>query len=250
MKWIDGKDYQWESKDLNDDCPAVISYFLAESKSSPTIIVFPGGGYGHRAYHEGEPVARWLNKLGFHACVARYKVKPINKQETIQQGLKMVRFVRERMDNKHDLKNKKLGVLGFSAGGHLAAMVSNLVEPGEIDFQILCYPVITMGPSTHEGSRNNLLGINATTRLIDEFSAEKLVHSETPPAFIWSTVNDSSVSVRNSLLYVESLQKYRIPYELHLFQEGRHGLGLAVDHPSAKDWTNLCAAWMQRYFMD
>ena len=250
MKWINGEGYKWDKKEIHEDCPAIVSYFLAEKKSSPVIIVFPGGGYGHRAYHEGEPVAKWLNYHGFHACVARYKVRPIEQQETIQQGLNMVQLVKQKMAEIPELKDQRLGVLGFSAGGHLAAMISNLSTPGLVDFQILCYPVITMGEYTHEGSRTNLLGHVPTDILIDRFSAEKQVHPNTPPAFLWSTVNDASVSVMNSYLYAQALQENRIAYELHLFPDGRHGLGLANDHLTVKQWSDLCITWINQHFTD
>ena len=249
MKWIDGNNYSWDHDDMDTNCPAIVSYFLPAPISSPVIIIFPGGGYRHRAYHEGEPVARWLNQQGFHACVAIYKVKPIYKQETIQQGLDIVRIVKEKMEQTDYLQSVSLGLLGFSAGGHLASMISNLAKPNEIDFQILSYSVITMGSFSHEGSRQHLLGENPPSILIENYSAEKQVHAQTPPAFIWSTVDDSSVSVMNSLLYVEALQKNNIQYELHLFQEGKHGLGLAEEHPSANKWTDLCIHWIEQYFV-
>ena len=237
-------------KEVNEDCPAVVSYFLAEKQSAPVIIVFPGGGYSHRAYQEGEPTAIWLNQHDFHACDVRYKVRPIEQQETIHQGLNMIQLVKQKMSEIPASQDQKLGVLGFSAGGHLAAMISNLAKPGQIDFQILCYPVITMGTGTHEGSRVNLLGADPTKIMIDRYSADKLVHPNTPPAFIWSTVNDASVSVMNCYLYAQALQKNKIPYELHLFPDGSHGLGLADDHFAVRQWRDLCINWLTNYRTD
>ncbi|KAB8138522.1 alpha/beta hydrolase [Gracilibacillus oryzae] len=259
MKILDKNQIDWQNDSLHDECPSLTPYLLNDNKEAPFIIVIPGGGYSHRAYHEGEPVAEWLNENGYHAAVLRYRVAPIQDQETINNGQMAVRAVRYYA-KEWGIVPEKIGVLGFSAGGHLAAMISNRFEDGDQssddplyhyssrpDFQILCYPVLSMGAYTHEGSKHNLIGPDAADFLIDHYSAEKLVTANTPPAFIWSTADDASVSVFNSLQYVQALQQYHINYDLHIYQEGRHGLGLADEHPHAYMWKDVCLNWLNQY---
>ncbi|WP_369403416.1 alpha/beta hydrolase [Gracilibacillus boraciitolerans] len=162
------------------------------------------------------------------------------------------------------LENIKVGVLGFSAGGHLAATISNyfIEEDPTVnekkneknfhyssrpDFQILCYPVITMEQHTHQGSKQNLLGENPSLELIEKYSCERMVHQDTPPAFIWTTANDQAVPAFNSLKYAEALQGNHVPYEIHIYQDGRHGLGLAEEHPYTNAWKNACLHWLNGY---
>ncbi|UOQ85779.1 alpha/beta hydrolase [Gracilibacillus salinarum] len=255
MKIIEKTLVKWDEAYLHEECPSLTPYLIDGEQDAPIIVVVPGGGYGHRAYHEGEPVAKWLNENGYHACVLRYQVAPIKDQETILQAQEAIITVKSKRKEWGLSGNNKVGVLGFSAGGHLTAVISNRYQAvqnlnSRPDFQILCYPVITMGEFTHEGSRDNLLGPGAASELIDSYSCEKMVHSETPPAFIWSTANDQSVISMNSLHYADALQRYQIPYELHIYQDGRHGLGLADDHNYTKDWKNACLRWLSGYIAE
>ncbi|WP_163539267.1 alpha/beta hydrolase [Gracilibacillus sp. YIM 98692] len=255
---IISKEELYNHDDLHQDCPS-ITPFLLHNKHAPMVIVIPGGGYSHRAYHEGEPIAQWLNDNGYHACVLRYRVAPIEKQEPIYNGKEAIRYVRYHAEN-WNIPTNKIGVLGFSAGGHLAATISNKFDEGDKDandpvrrcssrpdFHILCYPVITMGEHTHNGSKQLLIGENPDEALMNQFSCEKLVTSNTPPAFIWTTANDQSVPVWNSLLYAQALQYHNIPYDLHVFQDGRHGLGLADEHRHTKKWKDACLSWLQHH---
>ncbi|SER10868.1 alpha/beta hydrolase fold [Gracilibacillus ureilyticus] len=259
MKILKQSEIDWQNDSLHEKCPSLTPFLLENKKNAPFIIVIPGGGYSHRAFHEGEPVAKWLNENGFHAAVLRYQVAPIYEQEVISNGQMAVRAVRFHADN-WGISPEKIGVLGFSAGGHLAAIISNLFDDGDKssentimnyssrpDFHILCYPVITMGEHTHQGSKNNLIGEQADEKLVARFSADKLVTENTPPAFIWSTANDPSVSNFNSLHYAEALQHKNIPYDLHIYQEGRHGLGLADEHPHVYMWQSVCLNWLNQY---
>ncbi|SFL86742.1 Prolyl oligopeptidase family protein [Gracilibacillus orientalis] len=255
MKIIEENYVNWEDQSLHQDVPSITPYLIPDKQVAPIILVIPGGGYGHRAYHEGEPVAKWLNQNGIHACVLRYQVAPISKQETIAQAQQAIQLIKKKKKDWSMNDQNKVGVLGFSAGGHLAAVVSNhYTESGGYssrpDFQILCYPVITMGEFTHEGSKANLLGKNPNQQLIDQYSCEKIVHEDTPPTFIWSTANDQSVLSLNSLKYTEALQRCHIPYELHIYQDGRHGLGLAEEHPNTMDWKNACIRWLTAFITE
>ncbi|MGN8646981.1 alpha/beta hydrolase [Gracilibacillus sp. HCP3S3_G5_1] len=252
MKIIAKDKINWQDSFLHEDIPSITPYITRDNPEAPIILVIPGGGYSHRAYHEGEPVAKWFNQNGLHACVLRYQVAPISQQETIEQAQKAIQLLKAKRKEWGLTGKNKVGVLGFSAGGHLAAVVSNYYNKqnnysSRPDFHILCYPVITMGQYTHEGSRTNLLGENPDEALIAHYSCEKMIHKDTPIAFIWSTANDQSVLSLNSLKYAEALQRHHIPYELHIYQDGRHGLGLAEEHPQTKDWKHACLRWISAY---
>ncbi|WP_058307659.1 alpha/beta hydrolase [Gracilibacillus massiliensis] len=259
MNILDKIEVNWEEDALHQNCPSITPYVLENRPDAPLVLVIPGGGYQHRAYHEGEPVAEWLNQNGYHACVLRYQVAPIQNQITIKQGQLAIQLIRSNLREWGLSCDSKVGVLGFSAGGHLAATISNHFKetsvpddlPNEYssrpDFQILCYPVITMEDHTHQGSKQNLLGLNPDQKLMDQFSCEKIVHKDTPPAFIWTTANDQAVPAFNSLKYAEALQAHDIPYELHIYQDGRHGLGLADEHPNTREWKNACLDWLKGY---
>lgn len=252
MKVLLEDEVSWEEIDTLKDCPSITPYLLKDKPNAPIILVIPGGGYLHRAYHEGEPVAKWLNDNGMHACVLRYQVTPIKDQETIQQGQSALLLIKKELVKWGLSVNCKIGVLGFSAGGHLAAIISNrYIENGTTssrpDFHILCYPVISMGEHTHEGSKQNLLGEDPSNALIHHYSAELTVHQHTPTAFIWTTANDKAVNAINSLKYCTALQQFNISYELHMYQDGRHGLGLANEHEHVQNWKQACINWLKRY---
>lgn len=152
----------------------------------------------------------------------------------------------------------KIGILGFSAGGHLAATASTHHDAGDKtsddpieklscrpDFSILCYAVISFKYFPHVGSYVNLLGENPDESLLEDLSNDMAVKADTPPSFLWHTADDEAVPVENSLNYAKALSKYDIPFELHVFPSGRHGLGLAEDFPTVAKWTKLCAAWLE-----
>ncbi|GAB2555480.1 alpha/beta hydrolase [Gracilibacillus alcaliphilus] len=254
MQIINQQSVIWEDSHLHQDVPSLTPYLIDDKPDAPIVLVIPGGGYGHRAYHEGEPVAQWLNQHGLHACVLRYQVAPIKEQETIKQGQQAILTIMKLKQEWGLTPDSKIGVLGFSAGGHLAAYISNCyLQEGESlsrpDFQILCYPVITMKEKTHGGSRANLIGETPSHTLINQHSCEEQVHDQTPPAFIWSTANDQAVSTSNSLAYASALQLKDVPYELHIYQDGRHGLGLADEHPATVDWKQACLQWLEHYII-
>ncbi|MDL4839612.1 alpha/beta hydrolase [Aquibacillus rhizosphaerae] len=241
----------------NEHCPSMTPYLLEGNSRYPLIIVIPGGGYSHRADHEGSPVAKWLNSLGISAVVLNYRVNPdfhTYPMEDAQRAIKMVRHYADEWQIDKD----RVGVLGFSAGGHLASTVGthfegdHLVDEDPISQQsnrpnlmILCYPVITMGKYTHLGSKQTLLGRNHEESLVNYYSNEKHVDEKTPPTFLWHTADDSSVPVENSIHFVESLSKHNVSHELHIFESGPHGLGLAKDSYSVSMWTTLCEIWLK-----
>ncbi|WP_274362346.1 alpha/beta hydrolase [Paenibacillus thermotolerans] len=242
-----------------EDQPAIEAYLVSSSEgAAPCVLVCPGGGYWVRAEHEGRPIAQWLNSLGISAFVLRYRVKPYGYPNAILDAQRAIRTIRARA-NEWNIDPDRVGVLGFSAGGHLAACSAVLpaVQAGDggdaIDahgskpnLAVLCYPVITFQePYLHEGSMIAQLGEQPDEALRDLLSCELQVDKDTPPAFLWHTADDSGVPVENSMMFAAALSRSGIPFELHIFEKGRHGLGLAEDDASVGQWTALCARWLQ-----
>ena len=228
---------------------------LARPKGA--LIVLPGGGYEGHAEYEGEPVARWLNSIGYCAFVLHYRVAPYRHPWPLADVQRAVRCVR-RQRARWGVEPDRIGVLGFSAGGHLAGCAGILhvsaYEPvdetdtvdARPDFMVLCYPVITFGPHRHDGSMRNLLGQAPDPDLRRMLSLETSVTSRSAPAFLWHTANDELVPVQNSLLLAESLGRSKVPYELHVFPDGRHGMAMATEREDLRAWITLCEAWLSR----
>lgn len=255
--WPEGAPYA-QGKD-KEDCPAITPYLVEQGVSpGPAVIVLPGGGYGFRADHEGEPVARWLNTLGITAFVLDYRVSPYRHPAPLEDAQRALRYVRSRAV-EWKIDPARLGILGFSAGGHLASSAGTHYDAGHADspdpveressrpdFMVLCYPVISLGEYRHDGSRVNLLGSEPSEVDVALLSNELQVTPDTPPAFLWHTSDDQAVPVENALLFAGALSRNKVPFELHTFQSGPHGLGLALEHPEAQTWTKLCARWLKR----
>lgn len=244
---------------INEETPRLTTYLLEGKGPFPVVIVCPGGGYTHHADHEGEPVAKWLNSIGVSAIILHYRVAPHQHPAPLHDAQITIRMARANA-KEWNIDPNRVGILGFSAGGHLASAAGTHFETGDEsaeegidrysnkpDLMILCYPVITMGAPqyVHEGSKLNLLGEQPGLSLVRKMSTEKQVTANTPPAFLWHTADDEAVSVENSLMFARSLGKFNIPYALHIFESGKHGLGLAEDHPEANLWPNLCEAWLR-----
>ncbi|MGX1160663.1 acetyl esterase/lipase [Arthrobacter sp. SLBN-100] len=224
------------------------------SGDRPAVLVLPGGGYGRQADHEAEPVAEWLAGLGIHGFVLRYRVAPDRHPAPLEDAKQAMLRIRS---GAHGLAvdPRRVGVLGFSAGGHLAAALSTAVATGSAeldvpeavpDLTVLCYPVVSYTHAVHQGSVDNLLGESPSADLLAELSAERQVTAETPPAFVWHTADDAAVPVSHSLGYTAALLNAGVPAELHVFPEGRHGLGLADGQPGADQWPALCSGWLDR----
>jgi acetyl esterase/lipase len=255
LLWPEGAPHAIGTSD--EDCPA-ITPFLVDGDNKSAIIVCPGGGYGMRASHEGEPIARWLNTLGISAFVLRYRVAPYSYPCALLDAQRAIRFVRFHAESM-GINVGKIGILGFSAGGHLAAAASTHYDRGNVntvelieqescrpDLLVLCYPVITMTPPyMHEGSRLNLLGHEPSPELIEWMSNEIQVSADSPPTFLWHT-SDDPVFVENSLLYASALSRHKVPFDLHVYEKGRHGLGLAEDDEHVGNWTDICSIWLKR----
>jgi acetyl esterase/lipase len=244
-------------RDYGQPVPVITPYPLSNGKRSPAVVVFPGGGYVMKAEHEAEPIARWLNEAGVAAFVLDYRVSPYHHPIPLLDARRAVQWVRAHASEYH-VDPQKIGVLGFSAGGHLASTVGTHFEAldGEIkdevgrysyrpDALILCYPVITFGEYGHRGSDESLLGPNIPPHLRAYLSNELQVSDNTPPTFLWHTANDGGVPVENSLLFAQALSAHHVPFDLHVFADGPHGIGLAKDYASAEPWTDLCARWLK-----
>ncbi len=238
----------------NQDC--TIEYFHAPGADPKgIIIVFPGGGYAHLAPHEAAPIAQRFVELGFHAAVCMYRIAPVRFPVPLEDARAAVRHTREHAAEL-GVKPDKIAVLGFSAGGHLAGMVSNLPGTPEArpDASILCYPVLSStagGGRYHVGSYHNLFGNELLPAEYRQFNWPEMVTANTPPAFLWHTAADNCVPVENSLEYALALKKLDIPFELHVYPNGVHGLGLG-DRPgwehqfdAVKSWPTLCARWLK-----
>lgn len=222
--------------------------------AAPAVLVLPGGGYAKTADHEAEPVAEWLASLGIHAFVLRYPVAPDRHPVPLAAAKQAMIWIR---NGGHGLKvdPSRVGVLGFSAGGHLAATLSVQVPAGDPaldiresvpDLSILCYPVISFVDSAHQGSVDNLAGEGTGPEILRQLSAELHVTPATAPAFIWHTADDEPVPVSHSLAYAGALSRAGVATELHVFPNGIHGIGLAAETPGAHQWPVLCAAWLGR----
>jgi acetyl esterase/lipase len=242
--------------------PTMRAYIVAKEKANGTaVIICPGGGYARLAIdHEGYQVAEWLNTLGISAFVLKYRLPHDSVMRDKQTGpladaQEAMRFVR-RHAKEWGINPSQIGVMGFSAGGHLASTLSTHYADkvyectdsvsARPDFSVLVYPVITMGEFTHKGSCQNLLGKNPDSISIVKFSNEKQVNEKTPRAFLVHSFDDKTVPVQNSINYFLSLKKYNIPSELHIYEKGGHGYGLAVGKGSESAWPEALKNWLRQ----
>jgi|YelNatPaOPRAMG01_1025707.scaffolds.fasta_scaffold37009_4 acetyl esterase/lipase len=245
--------------DQPEDIPALTWYPVKSGKAHRSaIVVCPGGGYGALADHEGKPIAEWLNTLGVSAFVLKYRLGPKYHHPTmLEDAARAIRTVRANSET-FQVDKDKIGILGFSAGGHLASSISTHFDNGnpqssdpvervssKPNAAILIYPVISLTqPYTHQGTLNNLLGDNPTEELLDFMSSEKQVTSETPPTFLVTSWEDEVVPMENSLLFAEALRRAGVPLELHVYERGPHGFGLGDEASEYGTWPMLCANWL------
>jgi acetyl esterase/lipase len=239
-----------------DETPRLTPFLLPSGGATGAVIVCPGGGYRGRAAHEGAPVARWLNALGIAAFVLDYRVAPNRHPIPLGDAQRAIRMVRHNAD-VWGIRPDRIGILGFSAGGHLAATAGTHFDSGNAqaedpierqssrpDALVLCYAVITFGEFRHDGSMTNLLGPEPPDDLRQLLSNELQVTSDTPPTFLWHTGDDAGVPVENALLFAAALRRNGVSFALHIFPHGRHGLGLAPDDPIVGAWPALCGQWL------
>ena len=245
----------------DSDIPT-ITVFLPRTMraATPAVVVCPGGGYQNLASnHEGRQVANYLNSLGIAAFVLKYRLGP-RYHHPIELGdaQRAIRTLRSHAAEWR-LDASRIGIMGFSAGGHLAMTASTWFDAGNAqapdavdrvssrpDFAVLGYPVISMTAEwTHKGSARNLLGDHPDPDLARRLSGENAVTKDTPPTFIFQTDEDTTVPAENSVYYYLALRKAHVPAELHVFEKGQHGVGLANDIPSLAPWSTLLATWLR-----
>jgi len=253
------------------DIPTLTPYWAAPEKANgAVVIVFPGGGYRNLAAHEAEPFAKWLNTQGITAFVLKYRLYPSGYKlpAIFSDAQRAVRTVRTRAKD-WQLDPARIGVIGSSAGGHLAAVLSTQfdagkpADPDEIerassrpDFTILCYGFILFDQKTmtDPARREMALGANATDEQGYFFAPARNVRADTPPCFVWQTVEDDKVTVDNALTFANALHTAKIPFDLHLYEKGKHGIGVGTKDPDPEKmhpWTRACVDWMkQRGFLN
>ena len=244
-----------------EDKPKLTLYRVpAERATGAAVVVCPGGSYRTLASdHEGKQVAEWLNGLGVSAFVLQYRVGPRYRHPApITDAQRALRLVRHRA-GEWGVDPARVGIMGFSAGGHLASTAGTRFDDGDPqaadpvdrmgsrpDLMILAYPVISFtAPFTHSGSRQNLLGDPPDPKLAEELSNELRVTGRTPPAFLFHTGDDAGVPVENSVAFYQALRAARVSAELHVFPKGPHGVGLAPQDPVLSQWPKLCAVWLR-----
>lgn len=245
------------------DVPHVIVY-IPENSTKPTgaIVICPGGGYGGLAMdHEGHQIAAWANDMGLAGVIVsyRHRGKGYGHPAPLLDAQRAIRLTRAKAKD-WNIDPDRVGILGFSAGGHLTTTVLTHFDLGKKDssdpidqqscrpdFGVVCYAVIALGESfTHRGSQRNLLGKDASPELIESLSNEKQVTENTPPCFVWHTAEDKVVPAENSLRFYSALVQHGVPAELHVFPKGRHGIGLGKTIEGAKQWPELCTRWLER----
>jgi acetyl esterase/lipase len=259
LLWPDGAPGALGSEAV--DKPKITVYLApADRATGAAVVICPGGGYRVvAADHEGKQVAEWLNSLGVSAFVLQYRLgERYRHPAPLQDAQRAIRMVRSRA-KEWRVDPKRIGILGFSAGGHLASSAATHFDDGRKDasdpieregsrpdFAVLCYAVISLvDPPAHSGSRRHLLGDPPDPALVELLSNERQVTARTPPTFLWHTADDGAVPVENSLLFFQALRKAGVAGELHVFPHGKHGLGLAPGDPSVSQWPGLCAVWME-----
>ena len=259
-QFVDSADNWIKMRHITD--PTMDMYAAPAGKATGTaVVICPGGGYwGLAIAHEGAQIAQWLNGLGITAFVLKSRLPDnsimVNKSiGPMQDGQEAIRIVR-RHAKEWGINPDKIGVMGFSAGGHLASTLSThfaekVYESGDSisarpDFSLLIYPVISMDSSiTHRGSREFLLGKNPSPELVRHFSNELQVSKQTPPAFLVHSLDDNVVPVQNSINYALALKKFNISCELHIYQSGGHGYGLGRTNDTESSWPEACRKWLE-----
>lgn len=243
----------------NVQAPTLTPYLApAERRSGTAVIICPGGGYNRLAAdHEGRAPAEWLNSIGVSAFVLKYRLKEYGHPAPLRDVLRAVRLLRQDAV-KWGIAPDRIGVLGFSAGGHLTASAGTLFDDPDgrtgapidavsarPDFLVLVYPVIRLvGPDAHTGSGKSLLGAGATPEMLERYSLDTRVTKNTPPAFLVHGGTDTAVPPENSVHFYMALRRAGVPAEMHLYREGAHGIGLRPGNGPMSDWPARCAEWL------
>jgi len=258
LLWADGAPGAQGTEDI--DKPTLTSYLVPEGRGTGTaVVVCPGGGYAHLSMDkEGSEIAHWLNSIGVSAFVLKYRLGP-KYHHPIELGdaQRAIRTVRTKAA-EYRVRPDRVGIMGFSAGGHLASSAGTHFDAGNAsaadpidragsrpDFLVLCYPVISFGQFAHRGSMQMLLGDNPDPKLVELMSNELQVTAQTPPTFLFHTTEDRTVPVENSVLFYMALRKAGVPAELHIYERGPHGVGLASTDEALSSWPARLADWLR-----
>src|SRR5674476_10246 len=243
------------------DIPTLTAYLPEGTNATgAAMVICPGGGYGGLAPHEGNDYALWLNQHGVTGFVLKYRLgsNGYRHPAMLNDAVRAVRWVRAHAAD-YKLDPKRVGIMGSSAGGHLASTLLTHFDSGDTNaadaverqssrpnLGILCYAVISMGELTHQGSKENLLGKNPSPELVKLLSNELQVTTNTPPCFLWTTFEDKTVPMENTMLFAEAVRKNQVPFALHIYQKGGHGMGLKGKPPftNPHPWANDCLFWL------
>ena len=263
--YIDAPDQETSATDgvlriSNVSIPGYAFFSAGDDAPKPCVIICPGGGYRIlAASHEGTDVAKYFNSIGVHALVLKYRIpsdenQPDKKYAPLQDAQRAIQLVRENAKQWH-VNADKVGIMGFSAGGHLASSLAVHYGDTKIkgnskislrpDFQILGYPVISFSKFSHVGSRRNLLGKDSTESMMNYFSSELYVNANSPIAFLVHAKDDKVVPIENSLMYVDALKSNGVEAELFIYETGGHGFGM-VNKTSTENWMDALKSWMQK----
>lgn len=244
-----------EDEKINNNRPSHVAtaelyVYPAKKPNGTAILMCPGGGYTHLAVdHEGHDMADWFNSMGITYAVLKYRMPNLGHSDVpLSDAEQAMRIIRSHAA-EWGVNPNKVGVMGASAGGHLAStLATQYTSPAtRPDFQILFYPVITMEEGvTHQGSRDNLIGKKPSKELVDMFSNEKRVNAQTPKAFIMVSADDGAVPVANSLRYVEALSANKVPFSLHVYPTGGHGWGFRDTFPYKPLWKSELDMWLRK----
>jgi len=248
----------------SNDVPTLTPYLPDPTNAAgPAMVICPGGGYQHLAPHEGNDYALWLNQHGVTCFVLKYRLgsNGYHYPAEFQDDARAMRWVRAHAAD-YKIDPHRIGIMGSSAGGHMASMLMTHFDAGDPkssdpieqqssrpDLGILCYAVITMeDPFAHKGSREFLLGKNPSFKLVRQLSSELQVTTNTPPCFMWTTFEDKTVPMENTMMFADALRKHGVPFALHVYVKGHHGLGLGDKPPFAHPlpWANECLLWLQQ----
>lgn len=229
--------------------PRMFAYIASEDNNSGTaVLICPGGGYSGVSFiKEGEEIAQWYNKIGVSAFVLYYRMPNGHHNIPLKDAQTAMEIIQQRA-KEWNINRKKIGVMGFSAGGHLASTLGTHFtnKRNRPAFMVLAYPVISMQAAiTHKGSRNNLLGKTPDEALVQFYSNESQVNKKTPPAFIFHAQDDKAVPILNSQLFADALKANKVPVELYVFPEGGHGIGMRPTNPEADKWPEMLENWMK-----
>jgi acetyl esterase/lipase len=259
--WLDGAPGALGTS--SNDIPALTPYLCESNATGAALVICPGGGYAGLASHEGEGYALWLNQHGVTCFVLKYRLGSHGYRHPamLNDAARAVRWVRAHADD-YKIDSHHVGIMGSSAGGHLASTLLTHFDAGDTnstdkieqqssrpDLGILCYAVISLGEFTHKGSLHNLLGTNPPPALVKLLSNELQVTPGTPPCFLWTTFEDKTVPMENTLLFAEALRKNHVPFDLHIYEKGGHGMGLGdKKEPSTPHhpWAADCLFWLKQ----